>query len=82
MIGSKDPQEVLNPQPKITSLNCPSSHGTSGFLQGTTYDQALGRFVCVCGRQYTSNLDKPDWIINNGTQNPQTERRRPLPLPE
>jgi hypothetical protein len=65
MIGSKDPQDILNPQKHVRPETCKSSHGTKGFLQGTTYDKQLGRFVCPCGRQYTSNLDKPDWVQEN-----------------
>lgn len=62
MISNTDPQDILNPKPKITSYNCLSTHGTAGFLEGTRYDVALGVYVCPCGRQYASILEKPAWV--------------------
>lgn len=56
MISPKDPQEIINPKPKINPINCKSSHGVTGFLEGTVFDKQLGVFVCPCGRQYTSKL--------------------------
>lgn len=77
MISQQNPQDIINPKPKITSINCPSTHGLSGFMQDTTYDRALGRFVCPCGRQYTSNIDKPDWIQT--IENPSSPNTGTLP---
>lgn len=62
MISPKNPQEIINPKPKVNSTNCKSSHGVTGFLEGTAFDKQLGVFVCPCGRQYSSKIDKPYWM--------------------
>lgn len=46
-------------QPKLNPNNCPSSHGASGFLFGTTYDASTGSYTCLCGRQYFSAIKRP-----------------------
>jgi hypothetical protein len=47
---------------RFTPDNCPSSHGVSGIAEGSTYDETLGIYICICGRTYFSNLPKPDDI--------------------
>lgn len=48
--------------PSVNPGNCPSSHGVKGFLDGTVYDPSLGVYVCPCGRQYMSDMPKPDTV--------------------
>lgn len=79
MLSSQDPQEIINPKPKVNSITCPSTHGLSGFLQGTTYDKLLGRFVCPCGRQYTSKIERPNWIHESGISPLPAERQPEKP---
>lgn len=70
MIGYKgEPQDVLNSKPNVTPRNCTSSHGITGFLEGTVFDSTLGAYTCPCGRQYFSNVPKPDWITDRSSFN-------------
>lgn len=54
---------IMNPKPIITPQNCTNSHGNGAFLEGTVYDSSLGVYVCPCGRQYHSDLPKPEEIV-------------------
>lgn len=54
--------EYLNPKPIINSRTCQSSHGNGGFLEGTTFDSSLGAYVCPCGRQYFSDIPRPEEV--------------------
>lgn len=55
---------VVPPKPGVPlgPTNCPSSHGVKGFLAGTVFDQGLGCFVCPCGRQYFSDIERPSEV--------------------
>lgn len=57
-----NPDQLTNNR-GITPSNCHSSHGISGYLEGTQYDVTKGVYICPCGREYFgSGIKQPEWI--------------------